>query len=208
MKFNKWTLGLAAIALMLASPSHAQNTVTTGANGVVTTTTNNPTPPAQFVSPQLALETLLSSATTISNWVADVGYGHSVSGVGRNLAFVTLEYDFDNYAGLMVGYDYLWGNGGHELNALKGGMTLKMPLTPFASLGYTNITATPFAFDLITTPSGGSTVGNVVGGGIDFKLTSIGKVNIHAGGEYESRSGEGAFDGNYIAGYIAATTSF
>lgn len=206
MKCNKWTLGLAALAsAALTLTAAAQETQMKTADGATVVTTNTAEPPPTF---SLDADKLLASLTTLSNYVVDVGYAHSVSGKANNLVFATVEYNFNNYAGALVGYDYLSGSGKHEVNGLRGGLTLQAPTTPFASLGYTNLVATPFVYDEVATPQNGNTIGNVLGGGLDFKLATVSKINLHAGIIYENRTGDGVFDGNYVGGYFAASTAF
>lgn len=199
-----------AAALLAAIPLQAQVTSTTGANGVVTTTTNTATPPATFTIAG-GLQELGQAIETSTNWAVFTGYGHSINGIGRNLAFLDVGYDFNDYVGAVVGYDYLWGNGGHELNGVKGGLTLQLPMHPFAFLGtsfLTNLVARPLVFDYVATPQGGSTVANIAGAGVDFNVYSWGNLEIHAGVDYETRTGDGAWDGNYVAGHLAISRNF
>jgi hypothetical protein len=214
MKFNQWIVGLAAIAVVsLAVPSQAQNTTTVGTNGVSVTTTNTSTPPPVFADASFTagVREIGQAISTSTNWVVFAGYGHTINGVGRNVAFADVGYNFNDYVGMVLGYDYLWGNGGKQFNSVRGGMTLQLPMHPFAFIGtssLTNLVVTPLVFEFVATAQGSSAVANVAGGGIDFNLYAFGKLEIHAGVDYETRTGSGSFDGNYALGHIALSRNF
>ena len=207
---KKISIPLLLIGSLAAFTASAQVTTTTGTNGVTTTVTNTATPPATFTI-EGGLTQIYQALETSTNWAVWAGYGHSVQGVGRSVVFGDIGYNFNDYVGIVVGYDYLWGNGGHELNSVKGGMTLQLPMRPFAFIGstvLTNLTCTPVVFDLVATADGGNDVGNIVGGGVDFDVYAFGNLQIHAGIDYENRSGEGIWNGDYVNFHAALSRNF
>jgi hypothetical protein len=204
--------GLAGMALSLALPTltQAQVTTTIGTNGVPVTTTNTATPPANFNKIGAALKLIGQTLSESTNWAAAAGYGRDVSGGDRNVAFAQLAYNFNDYVGLVLGYDYMFGAPGHQFNSVKGGMTLQLPMHPFAFIGstfLTNLVCTPLVFDEIATSSS-SSVANIVGAGVDFDLYNFGNLAIHAGVDYENRTGDAVWSGDYALFHFALTRNF
>lgn len=157
-----------------------------------------------------ALILLGEDAAQSTNWVAVGGYGHSVSGTGRNLAFGEIGMNFNDYAGVIFGYDYLWGNKQHQFNSVKGGLTLQLPMHVFAFTGIpalTNIVASPVAFDQVATSSS-SSVANILGGGLDVHIVPFWNLQLHGGADYENRSGDSVWGGNYWFFHLAITRNF
>lgn len=177
-------------ALLASQALHAQTNLTQVPNLL---------PPLPSVA--AGIEEIGAAVASSTNWAIVGGYGHSIGGSEKaNLVFADVAYNFNDFAGLVLGYDYLWDGQGHELNAVKGGATLKLPMHPLVFLGFdslTNFVMTPFASDLIATPQGGSSVGNIITSGFDFDLFAWNKLEIHAGVQWEQRTGDGRFDGNY-----------
>lgn len=174
------------------------------ANAQTTNQVTNYMPPLNWV--QLAGQEIATS----TNWVVVGGYGHTVKGTGKNLIFGEVGYNFNNYAGLIGGYDYLWGSNKHQFNSVYGGLTLQLPMHPFTALGstfLTNVVATPFVFDQVATSSS-STVANITGVGIDFSVTSFANLELHAGVSYEKRVGDKVWDGEYGLIHLAVTRNF
>lgn len=157
-----------------------------------------------------AIQIIGNTIETSTNWAVIGGYGHSATGIGRNIAFAEIGYNFNDYVGLAIGNDYLWGNGQQQYNSLKGGITLQIPMHPFGFLGstsLTNIVCTPLVFDQIAT-SKSSTVANLLGGGVDFKLYAFANFWLHGGVLYENRTGDSVWGGNYYLGYFAVSRNF
>ena len=201
------TVLLIAAAASAVLPVRAQVTTTTGTNGVTTTTTNTATPPASFTA---GLEQIGDAIASATNWAVVGGYGHSVTGVGRSVLFTEAAVNFNPYIGAVLGYDYLLGNGGHEFNSIRGGITLQAPLHPFAFIGstfLTNVVCTPLVFDQVATSSTG-TAANIVGGGVDFSVYSFWNLELHVGADYESRSGDAQWDGEYGLVHAALSRNF
>ena len=87
----------------------------------------------------------LAASGTAVGWTAGGGYGHSINGVGRNVAGFGVAYNFTNHiVGLYLGYDALWSKSQRQQNTVKGGITLNATIAPltFLSSSLTNITAT------------------------------------------------------------------
>ncbi len=157
-----------------------------------------------------AFDELSSAIANSTNWTVAAGYGISLSGKARQLGFVDVAYNVTDNLGLIVGADYLWGgsSGDTEWNDVRGGLTLRARVHPFAFIGstfLTNIVAIPFAADLIATPRSGDAVGNIIVAGAHWELYSIKNWELGALTAYESRSGQGDWNGNY--GLIGITFS-
>lgn len=201
---NKILLTIATAFLSL--PLLAQQINTN--NAVPGSATFSTTPPASFGAGVSEIGKAITSST---NWAILGGYGHSVDSGDKNIVFADLAYNFNDYVGVVIGYDYLWDGQGHELNSLKGGATLQVPLHPFTFIGstfLTNIVCTTFVGDLIAQPQNGSTVANIVTTGVNFNLYAIKNLELCAGVQYEKRTGDGRFDGNYALLHIALTRNF
>lgn len=150
----------------------------------------------------------IGSAT---NWTAIAGYGHSTAG-NKNVVFADVAYNFNANVGVIVGYDYLFGNGNSQANIIKGGVSLSATIHPFAFIGstsLTNIVAQPFVADLLATPKNSSVgIGNIVTTGINFDIYKFKNFELDAGIQYENRTGQGFWNGSYILGHIGISRKF
>jgi hypothetical protein len=148
-----------------------------------------------------------------TNWTVVSGYGRSTSG-NRNLAFFDVAYNFNENVGIVAGYDYLWSKGQQsQANIVKGGITLSATIHPFAFVGstfLTNVVATPFAADLLATPSGNnnSGIGNIVTAGVNFDVLSFKNFELVSGLQYENRMGQGYWSGNYLMEHLGISRRF
>ena len=156
------------------------------------------------------LKIIGDAVSSSTNWTAITGYGHSTKGQ-NNVAFAALAYNFNANVGLVAGYDYLWSGQSHTFNSVKGGVTLQLPMHPFAFLGstvLTNIVATPFVADMVATPQSGSTIGNLISTGINFDVYAWKNFEIVSGLQYEQRNGQGGWDGNYVLFHLGLSRRF
>jgi len=168
---------------------------------------------AQSILPPSVTELMKGAYGAISGpgWTAGGGYGHSVSGVGRNIAGLGVAYNFTNgIVGLYLGMDRLWSKTQLEQNTVKGGITINATIRPlsFISDSLTNITATMYAGELIATGIGNNTVGLITVTGAKVHLTDWKNFEIHVDPWYENRQGQGYFDGNYVGAFLMATRKF
>jgi hypothetical protein len=189
MKFNKWKLGLAALLLACGLSVKAQTILPPSFTGLMTN---------------------VWGAITGPGWTAGGGYGHSVSGVGRNIAGAGVAYDFVNGVGLYVGYDTLWSHSQSQQNTVKGGVTLNATITPlsFLSSSLTNITATVYVGELMATGIGNNAVGAITVTGAKIHLLNFKNFELHIDPWYENRQGQSYWDGNYVGVYLMATRLF
>ena len=157
-----------------------------------------------YIPPSNWYEMLLNDAATSTNFVVLGGYGHSTTGSSRNLVFGEIGYNFNNYAGVVGGYDYLWGGGRHQFNSVKGGLALQAPFHPF---GIQSVVLAPTVFDQVATSSS-STVANIVGAGLDAKLNLTPTLYLHVGPDFEKRTGDSNWDGQYALFHIAFSGNF
>lgn len=157
-----------------------------------------------------AIDLLGKTIENSTNYAVVFGYGHSITGTGKNLGFGEVAYNFNPYVGLALGYDALWGNKQHQFNSLSGGVTLQMKVHPFAFIGstfLTNVVCTPIAFDQVAT-SKASTVANIIGAGVDFDAFNFSNWGLHLGIDYEKRTGDPVWDAEYVLGHIALSRNF
>ena len=168
------------------------------AYGQTTNQVPNYIPPADWY--QMAL-TQLSTST---NFAVIGGYGHTIKGTGKNLVFGEVGYNFNNYVGVVGGYDYLWGAGKHQFNSLQGGLSLQAPFHPF---GLTSLVVAPTVFDQIATSSS-SSVANVMGAGLDTKWLIGPQLYFHAGIDYEKRTSDSVWAGEYGLVHLALSGNF
>lgn len=159
--------------------------------------TNNPT----FTD---GLQIMAQSVASATNWTVLGGVGQSLKGQNR-IGFGAVAYNFNQNVGIVAGVDTLWqmhGNAAQQQNVLKGGVTLSAPIHPLAFIGstfLTNVVATPFAAELMASPTGGSSdsVATITAAGLNFDIVSIKNFELVAGAEYETRTGSGVYNGNY-----------
>jgi len=157
------------------------------------------------------LQQIGDAVSSSTNWTAIAGYGHSTSG-NKSLLFADIAYNFNQNVGIVGGYDYLFGNGNSQANIVKGGVTLSLPMHPFAFLGSTfatNITCTPFVADLLATPkNSGAGIGNIMTTGVNFDVYSFKNFELGAGVQIEKRTGQGDWDGSYYLVHLAISRKF
>jgi len=163
---------------------------------------NSPVTFSQWLSNVgLDLKQGMTIATSETNWDIVAGGGHSLKG-STWLGYADIAYSFNDNVGIVLGDDALHGQGVSLFNSVKGGVTLQAEIFPLKWTGVSwleNIAGVPSISDLLATPYGGGSIGNLVVVGLHFKVADIsgGKWNILVGGEFERRSGQGQFDGNY-----------
>jgi hypothetical protein len=151
-------------------------------------------------------------------WGLAGGYGHSITGVGNNVAFEVLTYDLVTNvqntgfsSGAIAGYDQLWGNHLKLLNSLSGGWQFSETMKPFAFVGstfLTNVEATVCAYQLVATPEAGNDIGSITGTSVAFNAGEWSGFHLKLIGLYEDRNGQGGFNGNYLLGGLAITHNF
>jgi hypothetical protein len=156
----------------------------------------------------------------LANAPWDFVAGGGVATTGQNkIAFSDIACNFASSTngasvGIVIGGDYLWNKHGSSWNTVKGGITLKGTIRPFAFLGgtnwFTNLKGTLFAADCMAQPGGGSSapIGNIITGGIQFRLASYKQFDFGIGGQYENRSGQGNWNGNYVLGQLSISRTF
>ena len=161
-----------------------------------------------------------ASLTSGTNWAASVAYGrstaHMATSKGMNLAAVDLVYDVavntnGTAVALLAGYDCLWNSQVSQFNSVKGGLSLNQTLRPFSFIGstfLTNIVGTLYGGELLANPQNNNSVGNLTIAGIDLDLFKFANFSFDVGGEYENRSGQGVYDGNYAIGHLAIFRRF
>lgn len=140
----------------------------------------------------------------ITNGAVGGGFWRSTTG-NYNIASYDLLYNLTKNdsglgAGLIVGGDYMWS--GHKkgvFNDVKGGFALNYKLAPLATLGVTNFVVTVFGGDAIATPRTSNVgVGNIVFAGADWSVNVYKRVDFHIAPAYQTRTGQGEFDRNYV----------
>ena len=181
-------------ALLLIGCSFAAKAQT-----VVTNQVPNLMPPSNdpIVS---GIESAAQAALSSTNWTAAAVGGVDTTGK-KYLVAGEFAYGFNQYVGLIAGVEGLYSKGTKsQFSAVKGGLTLSYPLHPFACLGstpLTNIVASPFVSDQIATPSGGSNLGNLLIYGLNFNVLAFANFELVAGFDYEQRTGQGFWDGDF-----------
>lgn len=180
------------------------------------TNTNNP------VTSNFSNLSLLDSLFSLTNWTALAGYGHSVTGVGNNLAFQDFVYKSATNAnvGVVIGFDQLWGNHHGVFCTVKGGATLQTVIRPFSFLGsdqwgnefgttLAGIEIQPFIANVVA-QANNSSVGNITTAGFNYIYLSPKTKNfsLGAGLQWEYRAGQGTWDGNYLLFHLSFTRRF
>ena len=161
------------------------------------------------------LDEMASAVSSATNWTILGGAGRATTG-NRDIAFGAVAYNFNQNVGIVAGVDTLWAphqNVEQQVNVVKGGVILSAPIHPFAFIGSTfatNIVGTPFVSALVASPSGGSSdsVATIGTAGINFDLVSFKNFELVAGGQYETRSGSGFWDGNYVIFHFGVIRRF
>ena len=160
------------------------------------------------------LDAIAQAVVESTNWAVSLGGGRSLQG-NNNLVFADYLYNFVNApdgttVGLILGFDEVFKGSsfnGNNVDFVKGGLSVSIPVMPLASLGYTNFVVHPFASILMD--SGNGQVGQIVVSGADWSTKISQNWAIHAGAFYENRSGgDAGTDGNYIAGFVAVSRNW
>jgi hypothetical protein len=174
---------------------------------------------AQTVQPApsftAGLQEMADAVSSSTNWTVITGVGRATKG-NRDIAFGAIAYNFNQNVGLVAGVDTLWAPNQdieRQQNVVKGGVTLSAPIHPFAFIGSsfaTNIVGTPFAAALVASPSGGSSdsIATIATVGCNFDLVSFKNFELVVGGQYETRSGSGFWNGNYIIVHLGISRRF
>jgi hypothetical protein len=199
------SVALFALGFTLALQAQVVNDNTNGVPGAAVTSTS---PPTSWTDIFANAGKLISGST---NWVVDTGLGHSVQGTGRSLVWGQVGYNFNQNVGLALGYDYLWGSGHTSFNQVSGGITLQMPIHPFAFIGstfLTNVLVTPWAGQFMATASKGNVVSSITTAGINYDIVKIKNLTLSALAGYEKRAGSGYFDGGYGLVGVALRRNF
>lgn len=166
--------------------------------------TNNTAGP---VTPNLFGGTLgnIAAAFQSGTWAAGGGYERGATG-NKNIASAEIAYNFTNGIGLLLGNDVLFGKGKPQQESVKGGVTLQGVIHPFAFIGstaLTNMPATVAVSDVIATPNNGNAIGNIVVTSIAFHIVNVNifglnNFDLKIAPNYENRSGQGNWSGNYF----------
>ena len=187
MKFNKILLIAAMVAACaLSATAQTNNTagpVQTNLLGGVSVIVDNPT-----ISGGLQQ---IYDAIGGTNGAVTVGGGRATTG-DYNLAFVDYLYNFNQYAGLLLGFDDIakgMNFSAHNIVFVKGGFNLQAKIAPFKNIGLPNFYLTPFTSILMS--SGNGNVGEIVVAGAAFTIPVTATSNLRIGGFYENRSGSG-----------------
>lgn len=205
-------LTLAAVVVTISLPAMAATNELGSASVPMPLSATDTNPPPTISA---ALQEMATAIADSTNWTLIFGYGRALTG-NRSLGFSDLAYNFSDYVGVVLGGDYLWSPGNHVFNTVKGGVTLQAPIHPFSFLGSgwgawtTNVAATPYISDCLSQPqgSGNNMVGNIATVGAQVNLFMVKNFRFSISGMYESRSGQGYWNGKYPAGWVGLTKSF
>jgi len=194
-------LFLISLAALLAVASQAQTNVDAVPNLIPPSIT----PAEKSFAQEVWNDYLLSTNSALV-----VAGGAKTTDFKQYILAVDYLYNFNDNAGLLIGVDDIFGgpNGTSQLSALRGGLQLKTTIEPLQVFGVTNFVATPFAAELVSTALNGANAGNVglvTIAGADFNLYQFRWGNLHAGGMYENRTGEGWASGNYALAHLGLT---
>ena len=200
----KQILTLIAV-VALAFTARAQTNVITSTNQVP-----NLIPPSTNPVTQ-GFEAIGQAVFDSTNWTVAT-FGGADTTFAKYIVGVEAAYGFNQYVGLVAGVEDLFSKGHQsQFSAVKGGLTLSYPLHPFAFIGstaLTNIVADPFVSDQIATPSGSANLGNLLISGVNFNLYSWSNFEIVGGVDYEVRSGQGYWDGDYWLVHLGISRRF
>jgi len=197
MKFNRWTLGLAAVAAVtLATAVRAQ-----------TVTVTNPAPAMPSFSS--GLQEIYDSVTVSTNYAVAFGGGRATTG-SRNLVFADYIYNVSQNIGIVIGGDHLWTSKKSgvpsQSNLVKGGITLSALIYPLKNFGFTNVAMTPFANGLVATGSG--TASTLICAGDKISIVTFSGWNFGLAGMWEDRSNAGYWTAKYVCGMIDLSKGF
>ena len=221
MKFNKWTLGLAACAVVALSTftSLAQ---TISVTNVVTATNVTQYVPLSALAQMEAIakdptfdaafQSWIKAATTSTNLAVAGFYGRKATGQD-NVAGGLIAYNLLKNMAVIGGAEHLWGEDVQNTFTLSGGVGLNAKWQ-YNLFGNTNIVSSfnPFAMSLVGSPLSGQNNGalmNVNRIGADIDVFNLGNGwGISLGGAYGNRVGAGKYDGNWIDVFVAVKHKF
>jgi hypothetical protein len=163
----------------------------------------------------------------VLNLAGDVGngpwgvagiYGHSVTGTGHNVAAVLISYDLVTNvqntgfsSGLIAGYETLWGSGRKQLDTINGGWQFSETGHPLAWVGstfLTNVVSTELAYQVVSTPRGGSDIGSITGTAVTVNVAEWSGFHLTVLGAYQNRNGQAGFNGNELLFGLAIKHKF
>lgn len=147
-----------------------------------------------------------------TNAAVVLSYGVKAKDTGTRIFAASYVYNFNSVAGLILGYDYITGSGKgqHVANAVRGGLTLKLPFAPLKSFGVTNWLVTPWVGELVSTVVSGDNADQGSAGlvscvGVDTTFAKWSWGQFHGGVFYENRTSQGWASGNYYLADLALT---
>lgn len=175
---------------------------------ITNTIPNNP-----FNSAETSLiQNLWDDYVVSTNAAIVLSYGVKAKDTGTHIFAASYVYNFNSVAGLILGYDYITGSekGQSVANAVRGGLTFKLPFAPLKSFGLTNWMVTPWVGELVSTVVSGAntqqgSAGLVSCVGADTTFYKFGWGAIHGGVFYENRTAQGWASGNYYLADLALT---
>jgi hypothetical protein len=102
-------------------------------------------------------------------------------------------------AGLIVGGDCMFGGGSSaQWNDVKGGFAIKYQFN-LGAIGFTNTVLEVYGGTAVATPRSPAVgVGNITFVGLDYRLKLYQRIYFHIDPAYQTRTGQGEFDGNYL----------
>lgn len=170
-----------------------------------TSTTNTPSFPSLFGGAE-QIEAAIANST---NWDAGGGYGHSITGTGRNLAFADVVYDFAPNisgtgfsSGIILGYDVLWSRHQSIFNSVSGGLSVSDVVAPLAFIGNSTLDkfkVTISAAELMATPKAANDIGSINVETASWQVVNFQNFTLVLNGHYINRNGQGYWNGSYLA---------
>ena len=155
-----------------------------------------------------------------SNYAAAFFGGHSIDNKNQWSAGLLLVENVNANIGVCAGIDNLWGGGKQgSANIVSGGVTLKAPVHFLTFLSSdTNswthkVVGMPYAIAMVATPISGTGdanggLGSILRGGFNLDIYNMKGWQLGVGGDYGSRSGSGAYNGNWIDGVVTVRKGF
>jgi hypothetical protein len=166
---------------------------------------------AQTSAQSQFLQEAWNDVTASTNFALVAFYGRGLTG-NKSVAGADYIYNLTHNekanAAILIGGDFLWAKGTNDANVVRGGLNISYKLYPFQQFGLTNFYGTVYLFDTIASPIHSDLVGNVAGTGLDFKWNVWKALDVHIGGMYANRSGQGRWDGNYLAAETGLSWKF
>jgi hypothetical protein len=155
------------------------------------------------------LQEVWDATAASTNSAFAVGGGRGLHG-NHNLIFVDYLYNFNDNAGLLLGFDDIARGSDFTSDGVafvKGGFNVKADIAPLKRFGLPTFKVTPFVALLMYEANGN--VGQIAVAGVKHGWR-IGKSwDFNAGVFYESRSGGNSeTDGKYLCGLLALTYGF